>query len=374
MTRISHSTCLTLMLCASLFTLPVLAGGNGQGNGQGNNIQSRVDALETQVTTLTQNVQTLSQQLAATQNEVTALAASDSSQTQTLQTLMQQLASTQAQLTAAQTDLAAAQAQLQTTQTQLNALATTDTTLQAQLTALQTTVAGTQTQLETLNASATGTQNQLTALQAQVDALKATDVSTQNDVTALQTQMAVLQSQLDTYKTTTASLAQLEELQAKMNALQAQINALDPSQYYKRDGSVALTGPLAGGGQDAVNLNNISAAGTVSATKVSAVNISPELVVVAGSSCDPAQQGYFAKDSSGLLFSCQSGAWSRLHEIRQTLRVNTTCASNEKLTSGGYACTGTGYAKWAYPDLTSKTWVVDCYGGITTVYNVCTQD
>lgn len=168
-----------------------------------------------------------------------------------------------------------------------------------------------QSQVNALTAADSVMQTQLTSL--------TTTSATQTQLATLQTQLTTLQTQLNTLNTATATKAELTALQSQLNALQVQVNVLQansPSQMYKRDGSLALTGPLAGGGQDANNLRNINASGTLQADtanllKLSAVNITPELTVLENSTCNAASQGYFAKNSNRELLSCQGEIWSK---------------------------------------------------------------
>jgi hypothetical protein len=106
------------------------------------------------------------------------------------------------------------------------------------------------------------------------------------------------------------------------------------SPYYRRDGALPLTGALAGGGQDANNLRNINATGTVAAAAVSASTVSATNVnatgaiaasgaLVAGTTISTGKVGWprtacttigamtGASDNSGLMLSCQnvSGVW-----------------------------------------------------------------
>jgi len=82
-----------------------------------------------------------------------------------------------------------------------------------------------------------------------------------------------------------------------------------------RDGSRSMLADLNMGGNSLTNANDVGASGTVTANNVTAsgrVTSGDALLtrtITAGTGCSP--DGLLAKDSTGMLYSCQSGTWRR---------------------------------------------------------------
>jgi prepilin-type N-terminal cleavage/methylation domain-containing protein len=102
---------------------------------------------------------------------------------------------------------------------------------------------------------------------------------------------------------------------AGLLAIRNGYNASGFAALYRRDGSVPLTGNLAGGGMNIDDVNTINASGTVNAATVAATgNVTAGKmlindVVVQDTACSP--NGLMAMDSTGRLLTCQDGVWKK---------------------------------------------------------------
>lgn len=146
--------------------------------------------------------------------------------------------------------------------------------------------------------------------------------------------------------------------------------------------SVYTTGEIYGGTlrsiNDVIAGRNVTAANDIRATNKLVSGGRTEVgefihlqrVVTENTSCPTT--GLLARNSAGLLLSCQSGRWKKPQLIEQPIRRAGTpsvygsvasCLSSEVMTGGGGYCGGgdIAYIHYSGP-WTATSWMVDCYG------------
>lgn len=133
------------------------------------------------------------------------------------------------------------------------------------------------------------------------------------------------------------------------------------SPYYRRDGALPLTGALAGGGQDANNLNNINATGTVSAGGANIQNSSGVPNVALGNSFianSNAAQQVWLQANGGLNVTNASGTASAPISAGNITSTGTVTAPTVNFNTTGANCTWNTVTMRA----NNQMWVCNEYG------------